>query len=281
MLKVFSFSRRADRLPGFRLHLWLAIGFLGCFVLLPIAALLSKSLSLGPGFFWHAITDARAVASYRVTISAALEATVFNILFGLLMAWILVRYRFPGRAWLDALVDLPFALPTSVSGLALATLFSTKGWLGAPLLHVLHVKVAYAPLGVAVAMAFTGVPFVIRSVQPVLRSLDFDVEEAATVLGARPFSIFRRIILPAIMPALGTGATLAFGRAIGEFGAVIFIAGNIPYKTEITALLTYIHLDEFDYAGSAAIATVMLLLSFVVMVTVDYLEDASKRSVRL
>ena len=281
MLKVFSFSRRADRLPGFRLHLWLAIGFLGCFVLLLIAALLSKSLSLGPGFFWHAITDARAVASYRVTISAALEATVFNILFGLLMAWILVRYRFPGRAWLDALVDLPFALPTSVSGLALATLFSTKGWLGAPLLHVLHVKVAYAPLGVAVAMAFTGVPFVIRSVQPVLRSLDFDVEEAATVLGARPFSIFRRIILPAIMPALGTGATLAFGRAIGEFGAVIFIAGNIPYKTEITALLTYIHLDEFDYAGSAAIATVMLLLSFVVMVTVDYLEDASKRSVRL
>ena len=221
------------------------------------------------------------MASYRVTISAALEATVFNILFGLLIAWILVRYRFPGRAWLDALVDLPFALPTSVSGLALATLFSTKGWLGAPLLHVLHVKVAYVPLGVAVAMAFTGVPFVIRSVQPVLRSLDFDVEEAATVLGARPFSIFRRIILPAIMPALGTGATLAFGRAIGEFGAVIFIAGNIPYKTEITALLTYIHLDEFDYAGSAAIATVMLLLSFGVMVTVDYLEDASKRSVRL
>ncbi|HEY9154503.1 MAG TPA: sulfate ABC transporter permease subunit CysT [Opitutaceae bacterium] len=275
MLK-FNRSRRADHLPGFRLHLVLAIAFLGFFVLLPVAALLAKSISMGPSFFWQTITDARAVASYRVTVSAAIEATIFNSFFGLLMAWILVRYDFFGRGFLDAMVDLPFALPTSVSGLALATLFSTKGWLGEPLKH-LHIKVAYAPLGIAVAMAFTGVPFVIRSVQPVLASLEADVEEAAETLGASSFAIFRRIIFPAILPALATGATLAFGRAIGEFGAVIFIAGNVPYKTEITALLTYTHLDEFDYAGSAAIATVMLLLSFAVMVAADYLEGWGRK----
>lgn len=256
---------KAYQLPGLRPNGFLAVFFLGMFVLLPISALILKSVSLGPAHFWEIVTDARAVASYHVTLFSAAAAAFFNTGFGLLMSWILVRYEFPGRALLDSLVDLPFALPTSVSGLALATLFSSKGWLGGPL-QSLQIKVSFTPLGVAIAMAFTGIPFVIRAVQPVLRSLEVEVEEAALSLGAGPFVIFYRIIIPAIFPALATGATLAFARGVGEFGAVIFISGNLPYKTEITALLAYIHLDEFDYAGSAAIATVMLVVAFVVMV---------------
>ncbi len=273
---MYTASTRPYRLPGFRVNAALATAFLGAFVVLPVIALLVKSASLGPHYFWEIVTDSRALATYRVTLTSAFAATIFNSFFGVLMAWILVRYDFPGRALLDSLVDLPFALPTSVSGLALATLFSSKGWLGAPL-QVFHLKIAFAPPGIALAMAFTSIPFVIRSVQPVLRSLDADVEEAAAQLGASEFTIFRRVILPAILPAALMGSTLAMARGIGEYGAVIFIAGNLPYKTEITALLAYIHLDEFDYAGSAAIATVMLLGAFSIMLLIGILERWTKR----
>jgi sulfate/thiosulfate transport system permease protein len=267
---------RVYRLPGFRINALMATAFLGAFVILPVIALLTKSVAMGPHYFWDIVTDSRAVATYRVTLTSAFFATLFNTFFGVLMAWILVRYEFPGRMLLDGLVDLPFALPTSVSGLALATLFSSKGWLGGPL-QILHLKIAFAPPGIALAMAFTSLPFVIRAVQPVLRSVDADVEEAAAQLGAGAFTIFRRVILPAILPAILVGATLAMARGIGEYGAVIFIAGNLPYKTEITALLAYIHLDEFDYAGSAAIATVMLVGAFAIMLLIGVLERWAKR----
>ena len=269
-------SLQTRPLPGFRLNATVSVVFLGIFVLLPVAALLGKSVTLGPVHFWTIITDPRALATYRVTLTTAAVATVFNAGFGMLMAWILVRYRFPGRAFIDALIDVPFALPTAVSGLALATLFSSHGWLGMPL-GVLGLKVAFAPAGIAVAMAFTSTPFVVRAVQPVLRALEPEVEEAASILGAGPFTTFRRVILPTLLPALVTGATLAFARSVGEFGAVVFIAGNIPYHTEITALLSFIRLEEFDYAGSAAIATVMLIGSFALMLLVNRLEHWGRR----
>ena len=263
-------------LPGFRLNATVSVVFLGVFVLLPVAALLGKSVALGPVHFWTIVTDPRALATYRVTLTTAAAATIFNIGFGMLMAWILVRYRFPGRACVDALIDVPFALPTAVSGLALATLFSSHGWLGTPL-ATLGLKVAFAPAGIAVAMAFTSTPFVVRAVQPVLRALEPEVEEAASLLGAGPFTTFRRVIMPTLLPALVTGATLAFARSVGEFGAVVFIAGNIPYHTEITALLAFIRLEEFDYAGSAAVATVMLIGSFALMLLVNRLEHWGRR----
>ncbi len=267
---------RAYRLPGLGLNATLVVVFLGLFVLLPISALAAKSVALGPAHFWEIITDARALATYRVTLLAAFGATVFNALAGLLLAWVLVRYRWTGRGLLDAIIDLPFALPTAVSGLALTTLFATKGWLGAPLAE-LGIKVAFAPAGILVAMAFTSLPFVVRAVQPVLQTLEPELEEAALTLGTRPFTIFRRVIFPAILPALATGATLAFARSIGEFGAVVFIAGNIPYRTEITALLAYIRLEEYDYAGSAAVATVMLVAAFAIMLLVNRLENWGRR----
>lgn len=258
-------------LPGFALAMGCTLLYLSVIVMLPLGALVAKSASIGWPEFWAIVSGPRALASYRVTVSAALAATLFNAAFGLLMAWILVRYRFPGRRLLDALMDLPFALPTAVAGIALTTLFARNGWLG-QFLEPAGIKVAYAWPGIAVAMAFTSVPFVVRSVQPVLEDLDPEVEEAAHVLGATPRQRFRRVILPAIMPALVTGCSLAFARSLGEFGAIIFIAGNMPYTTEITALLIFVRLEEFDYPAAASIAAVVLLASFIVMLATNLLQ---------
>jgi sulfate transport system permease protein len=264
------------RLPGFRRNLVFSTGFLGVMVLLPLATLVVKAGELGWPYYWHMITDRRAVATYRLTFTSAAVATVFNIVFGLLMAWILVRYRFPGRRLVDGLIDLPFALPTSVSGLTLAALFAPNGWFGS-LLAGWGIQVAYAPPGVAVAMAFTSLPFVVRSVQPVLMNLEPEVEEAAESLGASPPSVFWRIIMPSILPALATGATLAFARSLGEYGAIVFISGNLPYRTEITSLLAYIRLDEFDYSGSAALSTVLLGAAALVILSVNGLQRWNRR----
>lgn len=258
-------------LPGFALAMGCTLLYLSLIVLLPLGALVARSASIGWAEFWAIASGPRAVASYRVTVSAALAATLFNAGFGLLLAWIIVRYRFPGRRVLDALMDLPFALPTAVAGIALTTLFARNGWLG-QFLEPAGIKIAYAWPGIAVAMAFTSVPFVVRSVQPVLEDLDPQLEEAAHVLGATPVQGFRRVILPAIMPALVAGCSLAFARSLGEFGAIIFIAGNTPFVTEITSLLVFVRLEEFDYPAAASIAAVVLAASFVIMLATNLLQ---------
>ncbi len=251
-------------LPGFTLTLGCTLFYLAVIVLIPLAALLLKSSGIGWEAFWRMATSPRSVATYRVTVSAAFLATVFNGLFGFLLAWILVRYEFPGRRLLDALVDLPFALPTAVAGISLTALFAANGWYG-ELLAPLGIKVAYTKLGIAVAMAFTSIPFVVRTVQPVLEDLGVEAEQAAQSLGARDWQIFTRVIMPVVLPAFIAGCSLAFARSLGEFGAVIFIAGNLPMETEITALLAVIRLEEFDYPAAAVLATVMLAAAFVML----------------
>ncbi|WP_445680963.1 sulfate ABC transporter permease subunit CysT [Radicibacter daui] len=263
-------------LPGFGLSLGVTLLYLGLIVLLPIAALLIKTASLSPAEFWATVSSSRAVATYKVTLSSAAWATLFNGVWGFLMAWVLVRYEFPGKRLVDALIDLPFALPTAVAGIALTGLFVRKGLYGSLLLPM-GIKVAYAPAGIAVAMAFTSIPFVVRTLQPVLQDLEPELEEAARTLGARDGQIFRRVIFPVLMPAFLSGCALAFARSLGEFGAVVFIAGNLPNKTEITALLTYIRLQEYDYGGAAAIATVILASSFLLLLAVNALEAWSTR----
>ncbi len=268
-------------LPGFSLAMGCTLLYLTVIVLLPLGALVAKSAAIGWPQFLAIVTSPRALDSYRVTVTAALAATAFNAVFGLLMAWILVRYRFPGRRLLDALMDLPFALPTAVAGIALTALFARNGWLG-QFLEPAGIKVAYAWPGIAVAMAFTSVPFVVRTVQPVLEDFEPEAEEAATVLGAGAFQRFRRVILPAILPALVAGCSLAFARSLGEFGAVIFIAGNMPNVTEITALLVFIRLEEFDYPAAAAIASVVLVASFTILLATNLFQawqgrDAGRR----
>jgi sulfate transport system permease protein len=221
--------------------------------------------------FWHTVTTPRVVASYRLTFGAALIGAIINAGFGLLTAWVLTRYQFPGKRLIDALVDLPFALPTAVAGIALTAIYSTNGWVGS-LLAPYGIKVAFTPLGVVVALTFIGLPFVVRTVQPVLEDLEQEVEEAAASLGASRWQTFRKIIFPAIFPALLTGFSLAFARAIGEYGSVIFIAGNMPMKSEITPLLIITKLEQFDYAGATAIAVVMLVISFVLLLTINLLQ---------
>ena len=264
-------DRRRRVLPGFGLSLGVALSYISIIIALPLAAMLLKTASLGWEEFWRIVTSDRALATYRVTLTAATAATVFNALFGLLMAWVLVRYRFPGRRLLDALVDLPFALPTAVAGLALVTLFGPNGWYGR-FLEPLGIKVAYAPLGIMVAMAFTSVPFVIRTVQPVLEDIAPDIEEAARNLGARPWQVFAFVIWPLILPAFLAGCTLSFARSLGEFGAIVFIAGNIPRVTEVTSLLVYIRLDEFNYEAAAALAMVLLIIAFVLLFITNSLQ---------
>ena len=264
-------DRRRRVLPGFGLSLGVALSYISIIIALPLAAMLLKTASLGWEEFWRIVTSERALATYRVTLTAATAATVFNALFGLLMAWVLVRYRFPGRRLLDALVDLPFALPTAVAGLALVTLFGPNGWYGR-FLEPMGIKVAYAPLGIMVAMAFTSVPFVIRTVQPVLEDIAPDIEEAARNLGARPWQVFAFVIWPLILPAFLAGCTLSFARSLGEFGAIVFIAGNIPRVTEVTSLLVYIRLDEFNYEAAAALAMVLLIIAFVLLFITNSLQ---------
>jgi sulfate transport system permease protein len=270
---------RRHILPGFGLTLGITLFYVAIIVALPIGALLFKAASLGPEDFWRIVSSGRAIASYRVTIISAAVATLFNLVFGLALAWVLVRYDFPGRRFVDGLVDLPFALPTAVAGIALTTLFASNGWFGA-LLAPLGIKVAYTPLGIMVALAFTSLPFIVRTVQPVLEDLDPALEEAGQVLGAPDGAIFRSVILPLLLPAILSGVSLAFARSLGEFGAVIFIAGNQPFSTEITALLAFIRLEEYDYPAAAAIASVMLLTALFMVAATHLLQSRALRYMR-
>ncbi len=258
-------------LPGFGLSTGVTIFWLGLVVLLPLSTLGLKTAGLGPAQFWHVVTGPRALASYRLSFGASLGAAAINAVFGFLVAWVLVRYRFPGKALVDALVDLPFALPTAVSGIALTAVYSSNGWVGR-LLEPLGVKVAFTPLGVLVALTFIGLPFVIRTVEPVLADLEPDLEEAAALLGATRLQVFTRVLLPAVLPATLTGFTLSFARALGEYGSVVFISGNMPMKTEITPLLIMTRLEQFDYPGATALASVMLGASLVLLFAVNRLQ---------
>jgi sulfate/thiosulfate transport system permease protein len=258
-------------LPGFGPALGFTLVYLGLLVLIPLAGLFLKSASLTWAQYWHTISSPRAVASYGLTFGASAAAALINGLFGLLVAWVLVRYEFPGRRLLDAMVDLPFALPTAVAGIALTSIYAESGWIGSQLARA-GWKVAFTPLGIIVALTFIGLPFVVRTVQPVLQDLESEVEEAAASLGATPGQAFRRVILPTILPALVTGIALAFARAIGEYGSVVFISGNLPMKTEVTTLLIMTKLEQYDYAGATALATVMLGISFVMLLTINLLQ---------
>lgn len=258
-------------LPGFNLSLGYTLLYLGLIVLLPLSALIAKTSGLGWADFWRVATDARVVASYRLTFGASLIAASINMVFGFLVTWVLVRYSFPGKRLIDAMVDLPFALPTAVAGIALATLYAPNGWLG-QWFEPLGIKIAFTPLGVVVALTFISLPFVVRTVQPVLEDLENELEEAASSLGATRWQIFRKVILPTVFPALLTGFTLAFARAIGEFGSVVFIAGNMPMVSEITPLLIIAKLEQFDYLGATAIAVVMLVVSFALLLVINLLQ---------
>lgn len=263
-------------LPGLPLTLGITLVYVAIIVVLPLGALIFKAASLGPEDYWRIVSSGRAVASYRITMLCALAATVFNLVFGLALAWIIVRYRFPGRRFVDALVDLPFALPTAVAGIALTTLFASNGWFGEPL-AALGIKVAYTPLGIIIAMTFTSLPFIVRTVQPVLEELDPALEEAGQTLGASDLEIFLRVILPQLAPSLLAGLSLSFARSLGEFGAIIFIAGNQPFETEITALLAFIRLEEYDYPASAAIASVLLIAAFMMLAATNLLQARALR----
>lgn len=267
--------RQPSVLPGFGLTLGLAVGYLSLVVLIPLAMAFLKAFQLSGKEFWEIVLAPRVVASYRLTFGAAFLAAAINTAFGLIVAWVLVRYRFPGKRLVDALVDLPFALPTAVAGITLTTLYSNNGWIG-QFLKPLDVKVAFTPLGIVVALVFISLPFVVRTVQPVLEDLESEVEEAAASLGAGRWQIFRRIIFPAIRPALLTGFTLAFARAIGEYGSVIFIAGNLPMVSEITPLLIVGKLEQYDYRGAAAVSVVMLVISFILLLLINLLQRWSR-----
>lgn len=264
-------------LPGFGLSMGITISYLSLIVLVPLAAVFIKSASLGPVEFWHAATTPRVMASYRLSFGASLLAAAINVVFGLMLAWSLVRYNFPGRRIVDALVDLPFALPTAVAGIALTALYAPNGWLG-QYLEPLGIKVAFTPLGVLVALIFIGVPFVVRTVQPVLEDLDVEFEEAAASLGASRLQTIRRVVLPMLAPALLTGFALAFARAVGEYGSVIFIAGNLPMVSEITPLIIITKLEQYDYVGATTIAAVMLIVSFILLLIINALQAWSARS---
>lgn len=267
---------RRPVLPGLRLSLGITLTYTAIIIVLPLAALILKAAGLGPDDYWRIVTSNRALASYRVTVLCAAAATAFNLVFGLALAWVLTRYRFPGRRLVDAIVDLPFALPTAVAGIALTTLFATNGWFGSQL-EAIGIKVAYTPIGIMVAMAFTSLPFIVRTVQPVLEDLDPALEEAAQSLGGSDLTIFRKVILPLLVPALLAGVSLSFARSLGEFGAIIFIAGNQPMETEITALLTFIRLEEYDYQAAAAIASVLLVTAFVMLAVTNLLQARALR----
>jgi sulfate transport system permease protein len=267
--------KRPSVLPGFGPALGYTLFYLSLVVLLPLAGLVLRPVELGWSGFWHAVSAPRVLAALRLSFGAALIAASINAVIGLVIAWALERYRFPARRIIDALVDLPFALPTAVAGIALTSLYAPNGWLGSQL-EPLGIKVAFSPVGVVVAMVFIGLPFVVRTVQPVLQDLDLEVEEAAVTLGASRFATFWRIVLPVILPALLTGFALAFARAVGEYGSIIFIAGNMPMVSEIAPLLIIIKLEQFDYAGAAAIGVVMLAISFILLLVINLLQRWSR-----
>lgn len=268
--------RTPSVLPGFGLTFGFSMMYLSLIVLIPLAAVFIRSAGLGWDGFWALATDARTVAALKLSFGAAFIGAFVNAVAGLLVTWVLVRYTFPGKRLVDAMIDLPFALPTAVSGLALAALYSPNGWIGS-IFAQMGIKIAFTPTGVVVACIFIGLPFVVRTLQPVLADLDRTLEEAAATLGATRFQTIRRVIFPALLPPLLTGFALAFARAVGEYGSIIFIAGNLPYKSEIAPLLIIIRLEEFNYPGATAIATIMLLLSFVVLLVVNLLQAWSRR----
>jgi sulfate transport system permease protein len=271
----FAF-KRPSVIPGFGAALGLTLTYLSLIVLIPIAALVLRSASLGWAEFWGIAVDPRTLASLRLSFGASLVAATINALFGSILAWILVRYSFPGRRFVDAAIDLPFALPTAVAGIALTSLYAPNGWVG-QFLDPLGLKVAYTPVGVIVALTFIGLPFVVRTVQPVMQEIDSELEEVAATLGARRRHTVFRIILPPLIPALLTGFALALARAIGEYGSVIFIAGNLPYVSEIAPLLIVIRLEEYNYAGATAIATIMLAISFAMLLLINLIQAWSRR----
>jgi sulfate transport system permease protein len=265
--------RRVPRrvLPGFGLTLGYTMVYLSLLVLIPLSAVFIRSVGLGWGHFWEVVTAPRVLASLRLSFGASLIAALINVIFGLNVAWVLTRYTFPFKQLIDAMVDLPFALPTAVAGIALTALYAPNGWLGGWLLS-LGIPVAFTPLGVVVALTFIGLPFVVRTLQPVLEDLDREVEQAAATLGASALQAFARVVLPALWPALLTGFALSFARAVGEYGSVIFIAGNMPMKSEIAPLMIVTKLEQYDYAGATAIAVVMLVLSFALMLGINALQ---------
>lgn len=269
-------AKQKNILPGFNLSLGFTIFYLSLIVLIPLSAAFIKTTELSMPEFWEVITAPRVVASYKLTFGASFIAAIINAVFGLLTAWVLVRYPFPGKKFIDALVDLPFALPTAVAGIALTAVYSGNGWIGS-WLEPLGIKVAFTPIGVIVALTFIGLPFVVRTVQPVLEDLEAETEEAAASLGANRWQTFRKIIFPAIWPALLTGFALAFARAIGEYGSVIFIAGNMPMVSEITPLIIITKLEQYDYAGATAVAVVMLVISFLLLFAINGLQWWSNR----
>ncbi|MBX3598885.1 MAG: sulfate ABC transporter permease subunit CysT [Rhizobiaceae bacterium] len=268
--------RQPSVLPGFGLALGFTIAYLSLIVLIPLSGVGVRAAALGWDGFWAMVTDERTVKALQVSFGTSLIAAFVNVVFGTLVAWVLVRYRFPGRRLIDAAVDLPFALPTAVAGIALAAIYAPNGWIGS-LLAPLGIKVAFTPVGIVVALIFVGLPFVVRTVQPVMEEIDRDVEEAAATLGANRFQTITRIILPSLTPAILTGFGLAFARAVGEYGSVIFIAGNIPYVSEIAPLLIVIRLEEFDYAGATAIAAIMLVISFFMLFAINLVQAWNRR----
>ncbi|ODN67582.1 sulfate ABC transporter permease subunit CysT [Methylophaga muralis] len=277
MSSIKSFSV----LPGFGLSMGFTLVYLSLIVLIPLSAVFIFTSQLTWAEFWAIVSAPRVVASYKLSFGASLAAAAINAVFGLMLAWVLVRYSFPGKKIVDALVDLPFALPTAVAGIALTALYAPNGWIGQFIQGTLGIKVAFAPLGVLVALVFIGLPFVVRTVQPVLQDLETELEEAASSLGANRWQTFRYVLIPIILPALMTGFALAFARAVGEYGSVIFIAGNIPMVSEITPLMIITKLEQYDYAGATAIAAVMLVVSFVMLLIINALQAwAGKRTGR-
>ena len=270
-VRTGSSGRRRRILPGFGFSLGLTLLYLTLIVLIPLSAAFFRTAGMGWGRFWTVVTAPRVLASYKVSFGLSLGAAAINVVFGLLVAWVLVRYRFIGKKLVDAIVDLPFALPTAVAGIALTQIYAPNGWLGKPL-AALGIRSAYSPLGVLIAMTFIGIPFVVRTVQPVLEDLDVQFEEASRSLGANGWQTFWRVILPEMLPALLTGFALAFARALGEYGSVVFISGNMPFKTEIVPLLIITKLEQYDYQGATAIAVVMLIASFILLLLVNVLQ---------
>jgi sulfate transport system permease protein len=276
---MFSSRTKRGALPGFGLTMGFTVLYLSLIVLLPLAALVLKSASLGWDGFWASAWTPRVVASYKLTIATSFIAATINAFFGFLVAWSLVRYTIPGKKVIDAMIDLPFALPTAVSGIALTAVYSQNGWIG-QYLKPLGIRVAFTPIGIVVALVFIGLPFVVRTVQPAIEEIDRETEEAAASLGATRLKTFWRVILPAVMPALLTGFALSFARALGEYGSVVFISGNMPMRTEIASLLIITKLEQFDYAGATAIATMMLAASFVMLLAINLIQWWSARNYR-
>lgn len=262
-------------IPGFGLTLGFSLAYLGLIILIPLAGLIVRASSLSASEFLSILTDERTLAALKISFGTALIAALINVVFGVLICWVLVRYDFPGRRLIDAMVDLPFALPTAVAGIALSALYAPKGWIGA-WFTPFDIRIAYTPIGITIALIFIGLPFVVRTVQPVMEEIDREVEEAAATLGANRFQTVFKVLLPSLLPAIMTGFALAFARGVGEYGSVVFIAGNIPYVSEIAPLLIVIRLEEFNYAGATAIATIMLVISFAMLLIINLIQSWSR-----